>query len=161
MLLQQTQYIQHIMFSQFICPTSVSVLSPYLLILQIIRDFPTDISSPLLIMCLPIDCWYQSSNHSKLNNLTLSFQTRKRGSDYYSLHLRYEARIASQYSDSLHTWGSRVQKPVWAKFSVPVQTGPKAHSTSCTMVLGLFPRDNWPVHGIGHLSFSSTKFVYG
>jgi len=81
----------------------------------------------------------------------ISLQIGKRGSHCNSLHLRYEARIASQYSDSLHAWGSRIQKPVWAKFSVLVETGPEAHPASCTMVPGLLPGDKlartwrWPL----------------
>jgi hypothetical protein len=91
----------------------------------------------------------------------ISLQTGKRGSDCDSLQLRYEARIAGQYSNTLHAWGSRVQKPVWAKFSVLVETGPEAHPVSCTMVPGFFPETNWPGHGIDHLPFSNTKNVYG
>jgi hypothetical protein len=45
----------------------------------------------------------------------------------------------SRYSDWLRAGWSADLIPVWARFSVPVQTGPVAQPTSCTMGTGSFP----------------------
>ena len=48
-------------------------------------------------------------------------------------------RQLSWYSDSLSARRSGDRMPVKARFSAPVQTGPGAHSASCTMGTGSFP----------------------
>jgi len=44
-----------------------------------------------------------------------------------------------RHSDWLRAGRSRDRIPVRARFSAPVQTGPGAHSASCTMSTGSFP----------------------
>jgi hypothetical protein len=39
---------------------------------------------------------------------------------------------------------------VGVKISTPVQTGPGAHPTSCTMGTGSHPRVKWPERGVVH-----------
>ena len=47
--------------------------------------------------------------------------------------MRLWAGQRTRYSDWLRTWRSGDGIPVGARFSAPVQTGPGAHSSSCTM----------------------------
>ena len=49
------------------------------------------------------------------------------------------ARQLSRYSDWLRAGRSRDRIPVGARFSAPVQTGPGAHPSYCTMVTESFP----------------------
>ena len=44
---------------------------------------------------------------------------------------------------------------VWARFSAPLQTGPEAHSASCTMGTGSFPGVKEPGRGVDHPPSSS------
>ena len=48
-----------------------------------------------------------------------------------------------QYSDSLRTGTSGDRIPVGARLPAPVQTGPKAHPTSCTMGTGVKAAGAW------------------
>jgi len=50
---------------------------------------------------------------------------------------------------------------VGAKISTPVQTGPEAHPTSCTMDTGYHPRVEWPECGVDHTppSIAEIKIV--
>ena len=41
--------------------------------------------------------------------------------------------MGGRYSDSPRAASSGVRIPMWTRFSLPVQTGLKAHQTSCTM----------------------------
>ena len=56
----------------------------------------------------------------------------------------------SRYSDSLQAGRSGDWIPVEARFSAPVQTGPGAHSASCTMGTGSFPGVKRPGRGVDH-----------
>ena len=47
--------------------------------------------------------------------------------------------VCSRYSDWLRAGRSGDRIPVGARFSAPVQTGPGAHSVSCSMGTGSFP----------------------
>jgi len=40
--------------------------------------------------------------------------------------------------------------PVGARFSVPVQTGPRVHPASYTMGTGSLPGVKWPGRGVDH-----------
>lgn len=55
-----------------------------------------------------------------------------------------------RYSDSLRTGRSGDRNPVWARFSIPAQTGPEAHPTYCTMGRGSFPGPKWPECDANH-----------
>jgi len=46
---------------------------------------------------------------------------------------------------------------MWARFSVPVQTGPEAHPASYTMGTGSFPRVKRPARGADHPPPSSVE----
>jgi hypothetical protein len=56
----------------------------------------------------------------------------------------------SRYSDWLRAGRSGDQIPVGARFFAPVQTGPGAHPTSCTIVTGSFSGVKWPGRGADH-----------
>jgi hypothetical protein len=44
-----------------------------------------------------------------------------------------------------------------ARFSTPVQTGPRAHPTTYTVVTGSFPGVKWPGRGVDHTPPSSAE----
>jgi len=48
---------------------------------------------------------------------------------------------------------------VWARFSVPVQTGLKVHQASCTVGIGSYPGVNRPEHGVDHPHASSAEVM--
>ena len=50
---------------------------------------------------------------------------------------------------------------VWARFSVPVQTGLKALPASCTVGIGSSPGVNRSGHGVDHPHASSAKVKGG
>ena len=58
------------------------------------------------------------------------------------LQLRYETELwcgaewRNRYSSSLRAGRSGDRIPVWARFSVPVLIGPRAHPATCTMGIG-------------------------
>jgi hypothetical protein len=56
----------------------------------------------------------------------------------------------SRYSDFPRTGGSGNRIPVKARFFAPVQTGPGAHPTSCTIGTGTFPGVKRPGRGVDH-----------
>jgi hypothetical protein len=56
----------------------------------------------------------------------------------------------SRYKESLRDEPSGVQIPVRAKFSVPVQIGPRTHKASYTMGSGSFPGVKRPGRGVNH-----------
>jgi hypothetical protein len=53
------------------------------------------------------------------------------------------------------------RNPVRARFSVPVQTGPGAHSSSYRMGTRSFPWVEWPGHGVYHTLLSSAEVKEG
>jgi hypothetical protein len=57
---------------------------------------------------------------------------------YFDIGLKW-TRYLSRYGDWLWAARSGDRIPVGARFSVPVKTGPGAHSASCTMGTGYFP----------------------
>jgi len=60
--------------------------------------------------------------------------------DYpHTLPLLQWAGYLSPYSDWLRAGRSGDRIPVGARFSAPVQTGPGAHTTYCSMGTGFFP----------------------
>jgi hypothetical protein len=64
---------------------------------------------------------------------------------------------AIRCSDSLRAGRSGDQIPVVARFSAPVQTGPRAHPASYTMVTGSFPGVKRPVRGVDYRPTSSAE----
>jgi hypothetical protein len=58
---------------------------------------------------------------------------------------------------TLRAGRSRDRIPVGARFSVPVQTGPRAYPASCTMGTGSFPGVKWPGRGVDHPPTSSAE----
>ena len=46
--------------------------------------------------------------------------------------------------------GQDIESLWGAIFSAPVQTDPRAHPASCTMVIGSFPREKRPGRGVDH-----------
>jgi len=56
----------------------------------------------------------------------------------------------STYSDALPAGRSGDRIPVVVRFSAPVQTGPGAHSASCTMGTGSFSGIKRPECGVDH-----------
>jgi hypothetical protein len=53
--------------------------------------------------------------------------------------------------------GPGIESRLGVRFSAPVQTGPGAHSASCTMGTGSFPGVKRPGHGVDHPPPSSAK----
>ena len=53
--------------------------------------------------------------------------------------------------------GPRIESRWEARFSAPVQTGPGAHPSSCTMGTGSFPGVKRPEHGVDHPPSSSAE----
>jgi hypothetical protein len=47
------------------------------------------------------------------------------------------------------------------KFSLPIQTGPEAHTTSCTMGTGSLTEVKWQRHGSDHPPLPSAQVVNG
>lgn len=58
------------------------------------------------------------------------------------------------YSDSLRAAPFGVRIPVWIRFSLPVQTGLKAHQTSCAMCTRSLSRG---YGGVNHPLLSTAK----
>jgi hypothetical protein len=63
----------------------------------------------------------------------------------------------SRYSDSLQAGRTGDRIPVWAKFSVPIQTGSENHPASCTIETGSFPGVKRPGRGVNHPPPSSVE----
>ena len=63
----------------------------------------------------------------------------------------------SRYSESLRAGRFGDSIPVWARFSVPVQTVPGAHPASYTMGTGSFPGVKRPGRGVDHPPSSSAE----
>jgi hypothetical protein len=62
-----------------------------------------------------------------------------------------------KYPDSLQAGRSGNPIPVGAIFSIPVQTGPGAHTASYTMGTGSFPGVKRPRRGVNHPPLSSAE----
>jgi len=56
----------------------------------------------------------------------------------------------SRYSDSLQAAPSGDRIPMEASYFEPVQTGPEAHQSSCTMKTGSFQGVKWPQRFVHH-----------
>jgi hypothetical protein len=85
---------------------------------------------------------------------------RKRTRGPTMLHMFWSFSVVSlsvvrRNSNSLRDGRSGDRIPVGARFSAPVQTGPGAHPTSCTM--GLFPGVKRPGRGVDHPPPSSAE----
>ena len=72
--------------------------------------------------------------------------TNTLNTDIHAIPMEFEPLIPSVSgpgsvvgSDWLRAWRAGDRIPVWARFSAPVQTGPEAHPTSCTMGTRSFP----------------------
>jgi hypothetical protein len=66
-------------------------------------------------------------------------------------------RVAS-VAQSVRAGRSGDRIPVRARFSLPVQTGPGAHPTSCTVDAGSFSQGvKWPECGVYHLCSAMVK----
>jgi hypothetical protein len=78
----------------------------------------------------------------------------------YSVQKTMVARTAYLCSDFLGAEESGVQTPMGARFSIPIQTGPEAHRTSCTMGTWYLSLQGvrQPGHGNDHSLQSSAKF---
>ena len=63
----------------------------------------------------------------------------------------------SRYSDSLRAGRSWDRIPAGARFSVPVQTGPRAHPASCTVGTGSYPEVERSGRGVDHPPPSSAE----
>jgi hypothetical protein len=68
----------------------------------------------------------------------------------YNIHNMVGPGWRSRYSDSLRAGRSGDRIPVGARFSAPVQTGPRAHPVSYTMGTGSFPWVKRPGRGVDH-----------
>ena len=86
------------------------------------------------IFYLRCNVWYYSI-HCTMRTLTVPFFLVCFNQDCGPEEL-------SRYSDWLRAGRSGVRIPVWARFSAPVQTGPRANTASCTMGTGCFPGVN-------------------
>ena len=96
------------------------------------RGFPIRVLALLLSMS---SLFYK--NIHQLCNTLLSSRNRE------PLH----THTIKLHSDLLRAGQSRDRIPVGARFSTPVQTGPGAHTASCTMGTGSFPRVKRPGRG--------------
>jgi hypothetical protein len=72
-------------------------------------------------------------------------------------HILYWARELSRYSDWLRAGRSGDRIPVGARSFAHVQTGPEAHSASCTVGTGSFPGVKRPGRGADHPPTSSAE----
>jgi hypothetical protein len=63
----------------------------------------------------------------------------------------------SQYSDSPRDGRAGDQIPLWARFSVPVQTGPGTHPASGTAVTVSFQWVKRPGCGVDHPTYLASK----
>ena len=64
----------------------------------------------------------------------------------------------SRYGESLWAGRSGDRIPVWKSSSTPIQTGPVAHTASCTMHTLSFPKVKQLGRGIDHPPPSSAEF---
>jgi hypothetical protein len=69
--------------------------------------------------------------------------------------------LAAGTAQSVRAARSRHRIPVEARLSVPTQTGPEAHPTSCTMGTGSFPRVKRPRRGPDRPFLSSAEGASG
>ena len=77
---------------------------------------------------------------------------------YYSFFLHFcGSGQRSLYNDPLRTGRPGDRIPVGARFSSPVQTGPRAHPASCTVGIGSFPGIKRPERGVDNSPPSSTE----
>ena len=77
---------------------------------------------------------------------------------FYMYHIVFcGLRHLSRYSDSLLARRSLDRIPVVARFSAPVQTGPRAHPVPYTMGTVAFPEVKRPGRGVDHPRTTSTK----
>jgi hypothetical protein len=67
----------------------------------------------------------------------------------------------SQYSNSLWVGRSGDGNPVGARFSMPINTSPKAHLTSCIMGTRSFSREKWLGHCADHPLFVALRLQMG
>lgn len=93
----------------------------------------------------PASLWHSSSLKNSMSpnsyiiiNYYINF--------YYNNTDNWQPGQHSQHSDSLQARGSRGWITVGARFSMPIQTSPQAHSPSCTM--GTFPEVKWLTIGL-------------
>jgi hypothetical protein len=94
----------------------------------VVMCVPCSVFCVLFVCKCVLYCCHRVSTQLQLNNNNTNHK-------YYF----YCVSRVTQYNDWLRAERSGDQIPVEARFSLPVQTGPRDHPASCTMGTGSFP----------------------